>query len=132
VSLNSRKESEFETISRSYNKTVVEFEDYEIEFDEVGNIRFSTSRSDLNQQVIHEEYERAISIISDIFKKPERQYRVSLVFAASDFAMQSIELRDEVFEFGEDRFGQRNPEYTELCENSVKVSFGAGNAAVVL
>jgi len=103
-----------------------------LEFDDSGNIRFTTKVSEATRQVVELSYQEATNAINQYLCRDEQPYDVSLVLGGIEDMSCYLKYENELYQFGAQEFDAPDISYTELRDDCVKISFSdKGDRAVV-
>lgn len=104
--------------------TIVQLRDARLEVAASGSIRYSVNSEEISEEILNNVYNKAQSSLSKVLLEGPQIYRVSLIIGEMESYDQYHKNRDHIAEFSSTVFGSEEPEYTELNEQSVKISFG--------
>jgi len=118
--------------SSSTGITTIEQQNSRIDVAANGSIRYSVEVETLNENVIYETYSDATKALNEVTKTNDQYYRISIIIANLDTFDQYYKNRQLISEFGSTKLETDNPKYTELSEDTVKISFGNSSRKVTV
>ncbi|MFD1515135.1 hypothetical protein [Halomarina rubra] len=123
MTLKESKVSESKVTRERSGKILVNLPDGKIEFDDGGNIRFTTRVPNASLEMVMKSYEEALSAIKRNISKSKQGYRVSMIIGDVDYSKQYLTYEENASEFGDKKLDTTELECTELNDFSVKFSF---------
>lgn len=118
--------SDWDTSSESEIESIHIDEEHHIEFSKFGSIRYVSETnlsSDINIQKIFQEAKESIE---SEFGTTLENYSACLLITGDRPVITYLEEEDRILEFGESQFECVNPNYSEINDQTVKVSFQKG------
>ncbi|GGN96735.1 hypothetical protein [Haloarcula pellucida] len=116
--------------SNNLGVTTIELQDGRLDKVASGSIRYSVDDKALSEDTIERVYDEAIQTLNEVLAEGGHDYRVSLIIGDMDSYEQYYRNRGSILKFGSNVLESEDPEYTELDEFSVKISFAADGRQV--
>lgn len=111
--------------------TVVYFQDgSRLEYDIDGNLRYSVRAQSMSDKDLDSIYESALRVIEEVHHGTQ-SYSVCLILNDENVVNIYIDEVDDIERFSDTRFNNPSPEYTELGDQTIKLSFGRSGRAIV-
>jgi hypothetical protein len=95
-----------------------------LEFSEIGSIRYIVEIGDRNEFEFSQLFDSAKIIIEEQLQTDISCYRVCLLISGKNSIQSYLDEKSKIQTFGEKELNCHTPSYTELNDNTVKLSFG--------
>jgi hypothetical protein len=95
----------------------------EIEFSEIGSVRYTVELSDANRLELQNVFRLAVDTIKDTLHTDVSDYSVCLLISGTDPIQSYLDQKSVINAFGADNLNCGSPQYSEINDNTVKISF---------
>lgn len=95
----------------------------ELEFSEMGSIRYTVRRGNIDSTNFKQIFESAKKSIQDVFHTDISGYTVCLLISGENPVPAYMHEKSRIQSFGKNELNCKNPSYTELNDNTIKLSF---------
>lgn len=101
-----------------------------VEYDIDGTLRYSETINTASVDVLDAIFDKAVETLEGLSLTESRRYNVCMILNGESVVSSYIDAADDIGDFGAMEFGNRSPEYTELSDRSIKLSFSRQGTAV--
>lgn len=105
---------------------------HRLEYDVSGDIRYSIDVEGLSKHKLYTTYESAQKAIRDVIILDRAAYNVCLILHSQKAVSVYLDSLDDIGEFATHEFNNSNPTYTELGDQTIKLSFGQDGHGIVI